>query len=108
VVATDADAGDSIGDWQIKAGSGAALFDIDESSGEITIAAAASIDFSKASYSLTVIAGDGKLPSHDAEVTIKIPDQINVCHRGRTVYVRKHKVPEHLSHGDAIGGCLKH
>jgi len=108
VVATDADAGDNVGAWQIKGGSGAALFDIDVTSGEITIADASGIDFSKASYTLTVIAGDGKLPSHDAEVTIKIPDQINVCHQGRTFYVPKRKVPDHLSHGDAIGGCPKH
>jgi hypothetical protein len=107
VVATDADASDNVADWQIKGGSGAALFDIDAQSGEITIAAAADIDFSNASYALTVIAGDGNLPSHDAEVTIKIPDRINVCHQGRTVYVPKHSVPKHLSHGDAIGGCLK-
>jgi len=108
VIAEDADAGDSTGDWQIKGGSGAALFDIDAGSGEITIADAAGIDFSKASYALTVIAGDGKLPSHDAEVTIKIPDQINVCHQGRTFYVAKHKVSQHLAHGDGIGGCPKH
>jgi hypothetical protein len=107
VIASDTDASDTIGDWQIKGGSGAALFDIDAESGEIKIADAASIDFSKASYSLIVMAGDGKLPSHDTEVTIKIPDQINVCHRGRTFYVPKRRVPEHLSHGDAIGGCLK-
>jgi hypothetical protein len=108
VRATDADTNDSVGDWQIKAGSGAALFDINAESGEITIADAAGIDFSKAFYTLTVIAGDGNLPSHDAEVTIKVPDQINVCHQGRTLYVPKHKVPKHLSHGDAIGICLKH
>lgn len=107
VIATDGDASDSIGGWQIKGGSGATLFDIDADSGEITIADAAGIDFSQVSYALTVIAGDGKLPSHDAEVTLKIPDQINVCHRGRTFYVPKHGVPGHLSHGDAIGGCLK-
>ena len=26
----------------------------------------------------------------------------------RAIYIRKHQVPERLSHGDAIGGCLKH
>jgi hypothetical protein len=54
-----------------------------------------------------VIAGDGNLPSHDAEVTVKIPDQITICHKGRWFYVAKQAVPAHLAHGDGIGGCPK-
>lgn len=107
VAAEDADENDEIGGWQIKGGSGAALFDIDAQTGELSIADATGIDFSKESYTLTVIAGDGKLPSHDAEVIVKVPDQITVCHRGYSVYVAKRKVPSHVAHGDAIGGCRK-
>jgi hypothetical protein len=62
--------------------------------------------------------GDGKLPSHDEEVSIRIPDQVNMCHttvvrnKGHsvrithnTVFVPKAAVPLHLSEGDTIGGC---
>ena len=108
VTAADADAKDVIGSWQIKGGSGAGIFDIDADSGEISLANPGLIDFKRVSYALTVIAGDGNLPSHDAEITIKIPDQVNVCHQGRTVDVAKRAVPSHLTHGDGIGGCLKH
>jgi hypothetical protein len=108
VTAEDSDAEDVIGSWQIKGGSGAGIFDIDAQSGEISLSKPGLIDFKLASYAIIVIAGDGNLPSHDAEITIKIPDQVNVCHKGRTVYVAKRAVPAHLAHGDGIGGCLKH
>jgi hypothetical protein len=108
VVAEDADEDDVIHGWQIKGGTGAGIFEIDASTGEIRIAKAEHIDFKQEAYLLTVIAGDGKLPSHEAEVIIKLPGEIQICHKGRSQYVGKNSVPAHLAHGDAIGGgCPK-
>ncbi|MEE2692535.1 MAG: cadherin repeat domain-containing protein, partial [Pseudomonadota bacterium] len=103
---SDPDEGDSIGAWQIKGGDGAPAFDIDPASGVISIGDAGAIDFGKTSYSLTVLMGDGKLPSHDQTVTISIPTKVNVCHKnGNTLNILKTSVPDHLGHGDSIGNC---
>jgi hypothetical protein len=76
------------------------------------------IDFwNRSQYTLAVMVGDGKLPSHDADVTIRIPDRIKVCHReivfkhgrltveSRTITTSKYLVPLYLVLGDSIGGC---
>jgi hypothetical protein len=108
VTGTDLDAGDILGNWQIKGGTGAYKFKIDPDSGLITIADPSAIDFvnARTTYTLTLMVGDGKLPSHDQEVTIRVPNNINVCHRGRqTRRVNRTAVPDHLNHGDIIGRC---
>jgi hypothetical protein len=57
------------------------------------------------------MAGDGKLPSHDANVTIQVPDRIHMCRRdahdlrGQTLSVPRREVPVHLLLGDRIGVC---
>jgi hypothetical protein len=106
VSASDPDA-DVLGDWQIKGGSGAYKFAIDSASGRITIADPSAIDFSgTSSYDLTVMVGDGKLPSHDATVTITIPAKVNVCHKnGKTLSISKDSVADHVAHGDSVGTC---
>ena len=105
--ATDADAGDTLKDWQVKGGSGAYKFSIDSNTGVISIADAASIDFAGGgSYTLNLMVGDGKLPSHDNTVTFTIPDKLNVCHKGHTISISKDAVHTHVvAHGDAIGSC---
>ena len=119
VNATDEDSGDALGSWQIKGGDGAGVFALAADSGELTIKQPHRIDFHRRSaYRLTLMVGDGKLPSHDEEVSIRIPDQVNMCHttvvrnKGHivrithnTVFVPKAAVPLHLSEGDTIGGC---
>jgi len=106
VQASDPDS-DPLGSWQIKGGSGAYKFAIDSATGQITIADASSIDFAHTpSYELTVMVGDGRLPSHDAVVTIDIPDKLDVCHKGRdTISISRDAVPAHVAHGDAVGSC---
>jgi hypothetical protein len=118
VVASDADAADVLGSWQVKGGDGARMFRIDPASGEVQIADPFGIDFwNRTQYALTVMVGDGKLPSHDADVTIRVPDHIDVCHRTivlrhgrleiehRTLTTSKYLVPLYLALGDSIGGC---
>jgi hypothetical protein len=106
VQASDPDA-EPLSGWQIKGGSGAYKFSIDSATGQIAIADAASIDFAHASsYELKVMVGDGKLPSHDAVVTITIPEKVRVCHKGiGTLSVSKTSVLAHVGHGDTVGGC---
>jgi hypothetical protein len=120
VAASDADAGDEVGSWQVKGGNGAYIFKIDDDTGEIRIARPYLVDFFKGkTYTLTVMAGDGKRPSVDEEVAITIPNKVHVCHKSerrhwkgmgdrysyQTLHVSRHAVPAHLWHGDTIGGC---
>jgi hypothetical protein len=109
--ATDKDTDDKIASWQIKGGSGAQVFDVDAGTGALSIDKPFQIDFRKHRYTLTVIAGDGKLPAADTEVSIEIPDKVRVCyqqphgHRGKTLVVSKYAVPVHLLLGAQIGSC---
>jgi hypothetical protein len=107
VEATDADASDTLGQWQVKGGTGAYKFSIDPTTGQIVIVDPLAIDFVNApTYTLTLIVGDGKLPSHDQTVSVSIPEKINVCHKGKnTLKVFRTDIPDHVNHGDLIGQC---
>jgi hypothetical protein len=122
VVASDADAGDTIGSWQIKGGDGWKVFAIDPSTGTIRIGAWQHMDFANASsYTLTLMAGDGKRPSKDVDVKITIPAKVSLCLKTRWVEqtkkgpvdrvkyegvsVDKAEVPSYLNRGYTIGGC---
>ncbi len=114
VAASDPDLDDRVGSWQIKGGSGAKLFEINPATGAISLGKWHRIDFANASeYSLTVMAGDGKRPSKDAEVKITIPSKVSICTKVRdgfrTKYnaasVNKAEVPGYLSQGSWVGTC---
>jgi hypothetical protein len=97
---------DTLQDWQIKGGTGVYKFAISPATGQVTIADASAIDFANTpSYTLAVMVGDGKLPSHDETVTIDIPDKLYVCHTGHTIYISKDAVSAHVAIGDAVGSC---
>ena len=102
VVAEDADENDVIGSWQIKGGTGVGIFEIDAGTGDIRIAQPQRIDFTREAYQLTVMAGDGRLPSHEAEVIVKIPSDVQICHKGRSQHVNKRAVPAHLAPSDMV------
>jgi len=71
VLATDADAGNTLSQWQITDGSG--KFVIDASTGTISLAAGASLDFEMAtSYSVSVSVSDGWRRSAPEAVTVKL------------------------------------
>lgn len=106
VKGTDPDYGDTLQSWQVKGGTGAYKFTVDSDTGEIEIADVKGIDFwSASSYTLTLMTGDGKLPSHDETVTINIPNNINVCHLGVNLKVPKLAVGFLLVQGAEIGTC---
>jgi len=62
--------GGPLQNWQIKGGNGAYIFDIDQKTGLITVADRGGLD--PGTYSLTLMASDGILPSHDQTVTITV------------------------------------
>lgn len=105
VAASDPD-GDPLMNWQIKGGTGAYKFGVVPGTGQVTVADAFAIDFANTpSYTLTLMVGDGKLPSHDETVTITIPNKLNVCHNGHTISISKNAVLAHVALGDTIGSC---
>lgn len=105
VAASDPD-GDTLVNWQVKGGTGAYKFGIVPGTGQVTVADAFAIDYvNTPSYTLTLMVGDGKVPSHDAVVTITVPDKLNLCHNGHTISISKHAVLAHLALGDTIGSC---
>jgi hypothetical protein len=65
--------GGSITNWQIKGGTGAYVFAIDNATGTIRISDRAKLDGRK-SWTLILMASDGILPTHDTEVTISTPN----------------------------------
>lgn len=104
--ASDPDATDTLSGWQIKGGSGAYKFGIDSATGQIKVVDASAIDFANTnSYDLTLMVGDGKLPSHDQTITITIPQKLNVCHNGHTISINRHAIGAHVDIGDLIGSC---
>jgi hypothetical protein len=105
VKATDEDKDDTVSSWQIKGGSGAPAFNVKSGDGTIEIDHPSQIDFRKSQVTLTLIAGDGKLPSADTEVTIRIPDRIKLCKHGKNRLVSKYSVASHLRSGARIGHC---
>jgi hypothetical protein len=106
VAASDPDQGDVLQSWQIKGGTGAYKFEINSRTGKLRVADARAIDFDHASsYTLTLMVGDGKLPSHDEVVTINIPERVKVCHSGLPISLSKHDVGFYVAHGDDLGNC---
>jgi endo-1,4-beta-xylanase len=76
LLATDADAGTTLSEWQVNGGTGAALFAIDAATGSLQLADAATLDFeAAASYSLTVSVFDGYRRSVATTVTVNVLNQ---------------------------------
>ncbi|SMP76114.1 Cadherin domain-containing protein [Neorhodopirellula lusitana] len=75
ILANDADTTGSIQSWTIVGGTGSSLFDINASTGAVTVATGATLDHEDtSSYTLTVTAGDGVNTSSTQTVTINIDD----------------------------------
>jgi endo-1,4-beta-xylanase len=76
VLATDADAGTTLSDWQIAGGTGASLFAIDAATGSLRLGDAASLDFESATtYTLSVSVFDGYRRSVAAAVTVNVVNE---------------------------------
>jgi VCBS repeat-containing protein len=73
--ATDADASFTASAWSITGGSGQGLFDIDATTGAITVASGASLNFEAASsYTLTLTVLDGVNTAAPASIAISVTD----------------------------------
>ncbi|WP_421874030.1 cadherin domain-containing protein [Marinoscillum sp.] len=75
VVATDGDANTSFSNWMITAGNDDGLFDINATSGEITVADNTTLDFEiNSSYTLTLTVSDGVATSAEETIEITVID----------------------------------
>jgi GH35 family endo-1,4-beta-xylanase len=92
--------------WRITGGTGAGIFAIESSTGEIRIANPRLLDPKASAYSLKVRVSDGFHTSDEADVTIALPPVIRICHKGvKEISVDKAGLHGHLRHGDMIGAC---
>ncbi|MCA9049798.1 MAG: DUF2341 domain-containing protein, partial [Planctomycetaceae bacterium] len=75
VTATDGDAGTVFSNWQIVGGNGTGIFAINGSTGQLTIADPASLDFeTTSSYTLTLTVSDGTNTSATQTVSVSVTD----------------------------------
>ncbi|MRT93835.1 cadherin domain-containing protein [Ancylomarina sp. 16SWW S1-10-2] len=75
VLATDADAGTTFSSWTITGGNSDAIFVINESTGEITIADNTNLDFeTTTTYTLSLTVGDGENTSSVQTVSVNVTD----------------------------------
>ncbi|MFY0690209.1 MAG: cadherin domain-containing protein [Cyclobacteriaceae bacterium] len=75
VVATDADDGTTFSSWSIVSGNDAGVFDLNTTTGVLTVVDNADLDFeTTVSYSLTLTVSDGDSTSTQETVTINITD----------------------------------
>lgn len=73
VAVTDADTGQTLSGWQIEGGSGVPVFEIDATSGAISVVDGAALDFeTTTSYTLDVSVYDGFRRSETQTVTINV------------------------------------
>jgi GH35 family endo-1,4-beta-xylanase len=106
IAATDADENATLQNWQITGGTGAGIFALDATTGELSIANPSRIDFAGTdSYTLSVTVRDNFTASAPETITIDIPRKVYVCHRGRTLHISRNAVPAHLALGNCIGRC---
>ena len=75
VLATDAEAGTTLGNWQIASGNSDSIFSINNSTGELTVVDNANLDFeTNSSYTLGIIVSDGVTPSLVQTISIVVVD----------------------------------
>ncbi|WP_461640341.1 cadherin domain-containing protein [Labilibaculum euxinus] len=80
VLATDGDAGTSFSAWTETGGTGASIFEINASSGAITVTDNSGIDYeTTTSYTYTVTVSDGTNTSASETITINITDVNDVA-----------------------------
>ena len=93
--------------WQITGGTGAGIFAIDSSTGEIRVADLRLLDPKASAYSLKVRVSDGFHTSDEADVTIALPPVIRICHKGiKEIDIDKEGLHGHRHHeGTMIGAC---
>jgi endo-1,4-beta-xylanase len=105
VRATDADAGAALSGWAIAGGNDEAVFAIDSATGGVSVADPLGVDFRRKNYSLAVMVSDGLRASSAAQVAVKIPEVVRLCHRGRDIRVPRLLAHELLKRGDGLGRC---
>ena len=92
--------------WTITGGTGASIFAINPSTGQIRLNNGLLLILdNRSSYNLWVKVSDGKFVSAVREVVINIANKVTICHYGTTMSVTLSQALIHLLHGDYIGSC---
>ena len=93
-------------DWRVTGGTGAQIFAIESSTGEISVANPLLLDPQAAEYSLKVRVSDGFHTSDEADLAVTLPPVIRICHEGvEEMSIDRASLHEHLDHEDMIGAC---
>ena len=105
VIATDADAGTTFSNWQITGGNAAGVFGINASTGQLTVANRANLDFeTTTSYVLSIAVSDGVNTLATQTVAITVLDQNDetpVVTPGQTF-----NVSESATNGTSLGNVV--
>jgi GH35 family endo-1,4-beta-xylanase len=91
--------------WAITGGTGAEIFTIAPSSGELRVARPLLLDPQASEYSVAVRVSDGFHTSDEVVVRVTLPSVITMCHDGIEISVDRADLREHVEHGATIGAC---
>ncbi|PKQ62112.1 hypothetical protein BZG01_17940, partial [Labilibaculum manganireducens] len=105
VLATDGDAGTSFSSWTETGGTGASIFEINASSGAITVTDNSGIDYeTTTSYTYTVTVSDGTNTSAAETITINITDINDVT--PVVTASQSFSIAENIANSGAVGTVL--
>ncbi|MDQ1773072.1 cadherin domain-containing protein, partial [Labilibaculum euxinus] len=105
VLATDGDAGTSFSAWTETGGTGASIFEINASSGAITVTDNSGIDYeTTTSYTYTVTVSDGTNTSASETITINITDVNDVT--PVVTASQSFSIAENTANSGAVGTVL--
>ncbi|MDQ1773074.1 cadherin domain-containing protein, partial [Labilibaculum euxinus] len=105
VLATDGDAGTSFSAWTETGGTGASIFEINASSGAITVTDNSGIDYeTTTSYTYTVTVSDGINTSASETITINITDVNDVA--PVVTASQSFGIAENIANSGAVGTVL--
>ncbi|WP_321319698.1 cadherin domain-containing protein [Labilibaculum sp.] len=105
VLATDGDAGTSFSAWTETGGTGASIFEINASSGAITVTDNSGIDYeTTTSYTYTVTVSDGTNTSVSETITINITDVNDVT--PVVTATQSFSIAENTANSGAVGTVL--
>lgn len=96
-----------LNDWKIVGGNGDGVFTIDGWSGDPYVKHPLAIDWKRTSYTLVLTVGDGVNTSAPAALTIRIPNKVTMCVKGKLQQVPKDQAFATLRSGGFLGMCSK-
>jgi endo-1,4-beta-xylanase len=99
----------TFGQWTVVGGTGASVFHVTSTGGELQIKRPLSIDFNRSSYTVIATVSDGANTSEPQTITIVIPRKVTLCLLGiLQLEVPKEAARLLLRHGAALGSCKRY